>query len=124
MEAGGSFFGALAMLDDIDILQLHCVGGRLNPEPSRALPASYYGDPANAVKLAGESRCNSCLYSRKGHDKMFAENCRSMGAGVNFTEWRSDERFTVFGCISIRHWVMVAMVFLKRKTYGNAMRMV
>ena len=39
------------MTDEINVLALHFVGGRLNPEPSRAREARFYGDPANWVKF-------------------------------------------------------------------------
>jgi hypothetical protein len=39
------------MTDEINVLALHFVGGRLNPEPSRAREARYYGDPAAWVKF-------------------------------------------------------------------------
>lgn len=42
------------MTDEINLFALHCVGGRLNPEPSRAKEARYYGDPALAVRFESE----------------------------------------------------------------------
>lgn len=43
------------MTDEINVLALHCVGGRLNPEPSRAWEARYYRNPEDSAKLKGES---------------------------------------------------------------------
>lgn len=43
------------MTDEINVLALHCVGGRLNPEPSRAREARYYGDPAKSIRFECES---------------------------------------------------------------------
>jgi hypothetical protein len=42
--------------DEINLFALHFVGGRLNPEPSRAREARYYGDPARNVRFENERR--------------------------------------------------------------------
>lgn len=45
------------MTDEINLFALHFVGGRLNPEPSRAREARYYGrrgDPANHIEFPSE----------------------------------------------------------------------
>ena len=72
------------MKDDIDMLQLLCVGGRLNPQPSRALPQRSYGDPANLVRLQGESKCATCLYSRRGKKERFCSKGQQYGKRCEF----------------------------------------
>lgn len=47
-------FRVFAVTDKIDLLALHFVGGRLNPEPSRAREARYYGDPARNIRFERE----------------------------------------------------------------------
>jgi len=54
--------------DKVDLLHLHCVGARLNPQPSKALPRHLYRDPATHVKFASETKaggCVRCLYHRE-----------------------------------------------------------
>jgi hypothetical protein len=50
--------------DKVDLLQVHCAGARLNPQPSHALPRHLYRDPATHVKFASETGCQRCLYHR------------------------------------------------------------
>ncbi len=52
------------MSDTIDLLELHCAGARLTPEPSKAMPLHRYSDPATHVKFASETGCSRCLYHR------------------------------------------------------------
>lgn len=41
----------------IDIqLEVELAGARLEKEKSRALPMSYYGDPAKSIKFASEKK--------------------------------------------------------------------
>ena len=47
----------------IDLLAIHTVGARLNPEKSHALRSKQYGDPANSVRFERET-CFGCKYER------------------------------------------------------------
>lgn len=67
------------MNDEIDMLQLLCVGARLNPQPSRALPQRSYGDPAKLVRLQGETKCRTCLNSRRGKAGAFCGKGQQYG---------------------------------------------
>lgn len=51
------------MTDEIDLLQLHVVGGRMADDKSYALPRHRYGDPAKHVKFQRE-KCDGCKYER------------------------------------------------------------
>lgn len=42
--------------ENIDVLALHLVGGRLTDEPSHALPQRYYGDPAKTARFHAEGQ--------------------------------------------------------------------
>lgn len=44
------------MTDEINVLALHCVGGRLSGQPSNARERRYYGDPANVVRFENEGK--------------------------------------------------------------------
>jgi hypothetical protein len=70
--------------DKIDMLALLCQGARLNPEPSRALPQRLYRDPANVVRLDGETKCGSCLYSRPGKVGLFCGKGQKFGKRCEF----------------------------------------
>jgi len=72
------------MTDQIDILALHLVGARLTPEKSRALPQEQYSDPSKHVKLACESKCSECLYSRPGKLDVFCGKGRQYGKRCEF----------------------------------------
>jgi len=41
--------------DKIDLLAIHCAGGRLRNEPSHACKQEQYGDPSKHIKLKGDS---------------------------------------------------------------------
>lgn len=69
---------------DIDILHLHCVGGRLNPEQSHALPADHYGDPSRIVRLQSERNCGGCLYDRPGKRGSFCGKGQQHGKRCEF----------------------------------------
>lgn len=66
------------MTDAIDLLVIHSVGGRLNPEESRARPMHEYGDPARHVRFESE-KCGSCAYSRPGKAGQFCSKGREHG---------------------------------------------
>lgn len=72
------------MNDDIDLLQLMCVGGRLNPQPSRALPLRYYRDPSKTVRFESETTCKTCLYGRSGKSGQFCSKGREYGKKCEF----------------------------------------
>jgi len=72
------------MNDDIDILKLMCVGGRLNPEPSRALPFRAYRDPAKLVHFESEKTCKACLYGRSGRAGQFCSKGGEYGKRCEF----------------------------------------
>jgi hypothetical protein len=76
----------VAAIDDdkIDLLAIHCAGGRLRNEPSRALPQEHYGDPAKHVRMEGETKCNECLYSRPGKLDVFCGKGRPYGKRCEF----------------------------------------
>lgn len=58
------------MTDEINLLALHCVGGRLNPERSRAKDARYYGDPAKSIEFPAEiARRNKAKQAKKSKRK-------------------------------------------------------
>lgn len=52
--------------DEIDLLALHTVGARLNPQKSHALPQEYYADPAKRVRLRGEAEQRERNKARPG----------------------------------------------------------
>lgn len=42
--------------EEIDLLAIYCVGGRLSKQKSRALPREAYGDPAKSIKFENERK--------------------------------------------------------------------
>ncbi len=52
------------MTSDVNVLALHLVGGRLNPERTHAAPAEFYDDPAKVVRMTAE-KCAGCKYERQ-----------------------------------------------------------
>jgi len=72
------------MSDKIDLLAIHCAGARLTPEKSMALPQEQYSDPAKHVKLACETKCGECLYSRPGKVDVFCGKGRPYGKRCEF----------------------------------------
>jgi len=72
------------MSDKVDLLEIHLAGARLNPEPSKACPQEFYGDPARHVKLQAESKCGECLYSRTGKAGNFCGRLQPYGRRCEF----------------------------------------
>jgi hypothetical protein len=69
--------------DDIDILAIHLAGARLQPEKSKALPQSYYGDPAKHVQFQSEKNCGNCVYSVQGKKGVFCSKGNQYGIRCN-----------------------------------------
>lgn len=67
------------MSEKVDLLEVLCVGARLAPEESRALPQHYYGDPIKIVKFESE-KCSNCVYSRPGKNGQFCSRGKQYGA--------------------------------------------
>jgi len=67
------------MTDLVEQLEIRLAGARLNPEPSRAHPREFYGDPAKHIKLQGEKACGGCVYSRPGAKGAFCGQGKEYG---------------------------------------------
>jgi hypothetical protein len=68
--------------DNIDVNALYRL--RINKEPSTACPTSYYSDPAQGVKLVGESACGKCLYSGSGTKGPYCGRLQQWGVRCEF----------------------------------------
>ncbi|MBV8666715.1 MAG: hypothetical protein JO269_09545 [Burkholderiaceae bacterium] len=77
-------------MTEVDLLEIHTVGARLKPEPSRALPSNHYGDPSKVVKLQSEAACGRCLYSRPGKRGEFCGKGKDYGKRCEFFRIKKD----------------------------------
>lgn len=82
------------MSEEVDLLQLRLVGGRLNPESSHACPSHFYGDPSNSVKLSKIRLgvCDTCINQAVSAEGRRCLKDKTISEGIIRCEFFADHR--------------------------------